>query len=149
MITPPSEARVPVMDRGFLYGDSIYEVFRTYDGVPLFYDEHWHRLENSAALIHMAIGFSRAEVHRQIRAAIHASGAPALKRDAFVRFIITRGDGELDLLPSASARNRLVVIVKGRSGGRSSTRSASASRSSARGATPAMRSIQTSRAGII
>jgi branched-chain amino acid aminotransferase len=112
MITPPSEARVPVMDRGFLYGDSIYEVFRTYDGVPLFYDEHWHRLENSAALIHMAIGFSRAEVHRQIRAAIHASGAPALKRDAFVRFIITRGDGELDLLPSASARNRLVVIVK-------------------------------------
>jgi branched-chain amino acid aminotransferase len=112
LITPTSEGRVPVMDRGFMYGDSIYEVFRTYDGVPLFYDEHWRRLENSAALIHMGIGFSRDEVHRQIRATIRASGAPRLKRDVFVRFIITRGDGQLDLLPSASARNRLVVIVK-------------------------------------
>ena len=35
-ITPTAEACVPVLDRGFLYGDSIYEVFRTYSGVPLF-----------------------------------------------------------------------------------------------------------------
>ena len=52
-ITPTADARVPVLDRGFLYGDSIYEVFRTYDGVPLFYDEHWARFENSAQLIRM------------------------------------------------------------------------------------------------
>jgi len=50
-ITRTADARVPVLDRGFLYGDSIYEVFRTYGGVPLFYDEHWRRFENSAALI--------------------------------------------------------------------------------------------------
>jgi branched-chain amino acid aminotransferase len=43
-ITPTGEACVPVLDRGFLYGDSIYEVFRTYSGVPLFYEEHWKRL---------------------------------------------------------------------------------------------------------
>ena len=36
-ITPTGEACVPVLDRGFLYGDSIYEVFRTYSVVPLFY----------------------------------------------------------------------------------------------------------------
>ena len=40
VVTPLAEARIPVMDRGFLYGDSIYEVFRTYEGVPLFFDEH-------------------------------------------------------------------------------------------------------------
>src|SRR5260370_25602548 len=31
-IGPPEEARVPVLDRGFLYGDSVYEVVRTYGG---------------------------------------------------------------------------------------------------------------------
>lgn len=111
-IVPTSEARVPVMDRGFLFGDSIYEVFRTYDGVPLFFDEHWRRFENSASLIRMQVGFSRAQVLEQIREVVRASGAAAAQRDVYVRFIVTRGDGPMDLLPTEHARNRLVVIVK-------------------------------------
>jgi branched-chain amino acid aminotransferase len=100
------------MDRGFLFGDSIYEVFRTYDGVPLFYEEHWRRFENSARLIHLNIGFSRDAVTEQIRATVRASGAATAKRDVYVRFTVTRGDGPMDLLPSSDARPRLVVIVK-------------------------------------
>jgi branched-chain amino acid aminotransferase len=111
-IVPTSEARVPVMDRGFLFGDSIYEVFRTYGGVPLFLDQHWHRFENSASLIRMQIGYSRAEVVERIKATVRASGAAAGQHDVYVRFIVTRGDGPMDLLPSKAARNRLVVIVK-------------------------------------
>ena len=71
-ITPTGEACVPVLDRGFLYGDSIYEVFRTYSGVPLFYQEHWKRLENSARLIHMHISQSREEITEQIRRTVEA-----------------------------------------------------------------------------
>jgi branched-chain amino acid aminotransferase len=112
VITPTADARVPVMDRGFLFGDSIYEVFRTYDGVPLFYEEHWRRFENSARLIHLNIGFSRDAVTEQIRATVRASGAADAKRDVYVRFTVTRGDGPMDLLPSREARTRLVVIVK-------------------------------------
>ena len=37
-IGPIDQIRVPVLDRGFLYGDSIYEVFRTYDGIPFLFD---------------------------------------------------------------------------------------------------------------
>ena len=48
VITRTADATVPVMDRGFLYGDSVYEVFRTYDGVPLLYDEHWTRFEEKS-----------------------------------------------------------------------------------------------------
>ena len=77
-ITPTAEARVPVLDRGFLYGDSIYEVFRTYSGVPLFYEEHWQRLENSARLIHMHITQSRDEITEQIRASGQATAAGKL-----------------------------------------------------------------------
>ena len=50
-ITPLEEARISILDRGFLYGDSVYEVFRTYSGVPLFCHEHFERMENSARLI--------------------------------------------------------------------------------------------------
>jgi branched-chain amino acid aminotransferase len=112
VVTPLSEARIPIMDRGFLYGDSIYEVFRTYDGVPLFYDEHWRRFENSASLIRMDIGFTAEQVMEGIRAAVEASGAPALRRDVYVRFIVTRGEGPLDLLPGRDVATRLVLIVK-------------------------------------
>ena len=111
-ITPTADARVPVLDRGFLYGDSIYEVFRTYGGVPLFYDEHWQRFENSAALIRMRIGLSKGELTEAIRATIGATGAPKLGQDVYVRYTVTRGEGPVDLFPSPEIRTRYVIIVR-------------------------------------
>jgi branched-chain amino acid aminotransferase len=112
VVTPLADARIPVMDRGFLYGDSIYEVFRTYRGVPLFFDEHWERFENSARLIHLDLGDLRPAITRDIKSAIAASHAPELGRDVYVRYVATRGEGPLDLLPRAGLSVRRVVIVK-------------------------------------
>ncbi|HUF71958.1 MAG TPA: aminotransferase class IV [Gammaproteobacteria bacterium] len=106
------EARIPVTDRGFLYGDSIYEVFRTYHGVPLFLEEHWRRFENSARLIHLALGDVRDELTADIRAAVAASGAGETGTDFYVRYIVTRGSGPIDLLPREDVALRRVVIVK-------------------------------------
>jgi branched-chain amino acid aminotransferase len=111
-ITRTADARVPVLDRGFLYGDSIYEVFRTYGGVPLFYDEHWQRLESSAALIRMRIGLTKLELTEAIRATIAATGAPQLGADAYVRYTVTRGEGPIDLFPSPEIKTRYVIIVR-------------------------------------
>ena len=44
-ITSTADARISVLDRGFLYGDSIYEVVRTYEGVVFALEEHLTRLE--------------------------------------------------------------------------------------------------------
>ena len=111
-ITRTADARVPVLDRGFLYGDSIYEVFRTYSGVPLFYDEHWRRFENSAALIRMRIGLTKAELTAAIRATIAATGAAKLGEDVYVRYTVTRGDGPVDLFPAPALKTRYVIIVR-------------------------------------
>lgn len=111
-IAPTDEARIPVMDRGFLYGDSVYEVFRTYRGIPLFGDEHWARFENSAALIHLEIGLTQAEMTEQIRRTVHAAGAPAANRDVYVRYIVTRGEGPLDLHPPEDLPTGFVIIVR-------------------------------------
>ena len=110
-ITPTSEARVPVLDRGFLYGDSVYEVFRTYSGVPLFYQEHWERLQNSARLIHMHITQSYEQITEQIRQTVGATGAGSLSKDVYVRYVITRGEGPVDLYPNPNLKTRYVIIV--------------------------------------
>jgi branched-chain amino acid aminotransferase len=112
VITRTADARVPVLDRGFLYGDSIYEVFRTYRGVPLFYAEHWRRFENSAALIRMRIGLTLDELTAAIRATIAATGAPRLGADVYVRYVVTRGEGPVDLFPSPELKTRYVIIVR-------------------------------------
>ena len=112
VITRTADARIPVLDRGFLYGDSIYEVFRTYGGVPLFYDEHWARFERSAALIRMQIGMSQAAMTDAIKATIAATHAPELERDVYVRYTVTRGEGPVDLFPDPSLKTRFVIIVR-------------------------------------
>jgi branched-chain amino acid aminotransferase len=111
-VTRTADARVPVLDRGFLYGDSIYEVFRTYRGIPLFYAEHWRRFENSAALIRMRIGLTLDELTAAIRATIAATGAARLGADVYVRYVVTRGEGPVDLFPSPDLKTRYVIIVR-------------------------------------
>jgi branched-chain amino acid aminotransferase len=110
-VTPVDEARIPVLDRGFLYGDSIYEVFRTYEGVPLFCREHFDRLENSARLVHMTISQSREELLEEMRRTARAADVSA-GDDIYVRWHVTRGSGPLDLVPPPNLRTSYVIIVK-------------------------------------
>jgi D-alanine transaminase len=46
-ILPAAEARISPLDRGFLFGDAVYEVMRVYAGRPFLFDEHLHRLGSS------------------------------------------------------------------------------------------------------
>ena len=110
-ITPLEDARISILDRGFLYGDSVYEVFRTYAGVPLFGDEHFERMENSARLIAMTISQSREELLDQMRRTTATANVPT-GEDIYVRWHVTRGTGALDLVPAADLRSSYVIIVK-------------------------------------
>ena len=110
VITQMADATIPVMDRGFLYGDSVYEVFRTYKGVPVFMSDHFERLENSAALISMTISQSREELIEEIRRTVRATGVE-IKEDIYVRYQVTRGVGPVDLYPDPDLKTRYVIIV--------------------------------------
>ncbi len=109
-LLPTDQACVPVLDRGFLYGDSIYEVFRTYRGIPLFMEAHFARLENSAELVQMTISQSREELTREIKRTVRATGA-TVADDVYVRYQITRGEGPIDLHPDKGEKTRYVIIV--------------------------------------
>lgn len=110
-ITPLEEARISILDRGFLYGDSVYEVFRTYSGVPLFCHEHFERMENSARLISMTISQSREDVLDQMRQTAVKAIVPK-GEDIYVRWHVTRGTGALDLVPAADLKSSFVIILK-------------------------------------
>ena len=111
VITPLEDARISILDRGFLYGDSVYEVFRTYSGVPLFCHEHFERMENSARLIAMTISQSREEMLDQIRRTAAEANIPAWQ-DIYVRWHVTRGTGALDLVPADDLQSTFVIILK-------------------------------------
>lgn len=110
-ITSLENARISVLDRGFLYGDSVYEVFRTYDGVPMFCHEHFDRMENSARLIHMTISQSRDQMLEEMRRTARAAEVPP-GQDIYVRWHVTRGTGALDLVPAKDLASSYVIILK-------------------------------------
>jgi branched-chain amino acid aminotransferase len=103
----PEEAKVSVFDRGFLYGDSVYETIGTAYGRLFAANDHLDRLERSA----MRIGLSvppRATIERAIADTIEAAGNP----ESRVRVILTRGGtGKMDLDPASVDDTQLVVIV--------------------------------------
>jgi D-alanine transaminase len=83
---PIEQARVPVWDRGFMFGDSVYEVFRTYQGRCWLWDDHLARLERSLK----ELGFEPYDLERltgRIGQTIEASGI----KDGTVYVQITRG----------------------------------------------------------
>ena len=104
---PAADARVPVFDRGFLYGDSVYEVTRAFGGVPFALDEHLDRLERSAAGLLM-----RTPPRAAIKKAVLDTLAAAQLDDAYVRIVVTRGAGEIALDPAAADEPRLIVIAR-------------------------------------
>jgi D-alanine transaminase len=83
---PVEHARVPVWDRGFLFGDSVYEVFRMYAGRCWLWDDHLARLRRSLKELEFPPhDFER--LTQRIEATISASGI----REGMVYVQITRG----------------------------------------------------------
>ncbi len=108
-IVPECDARIPVLDRGFLFGDSIYEVVRTVGNVPFAWPEHWARLQTSAAAIRLQLDLDEATIARRIAATL----AAANHGDSYVRLVVTRGAGEapnIDLAYATGAPCWLVMV---------------------------------------
>ena len=68
-ILPAGEAGVPVLDHGFLFGDSVYEVVRSANGRSFMLEEHLDRMRLSAAMIYFVLPWSDAEIERRLQEA--------------------------------------------------------------------------------
>jgi D-alanine transaminase len=82
---PLSQAKVPVLDRGFLFGDGVYEVVPVYGGKPFRLEEHLRRLDRSLAGIRMASPLSDGEWAAVFNRLIDGPG------DQYLYLQVTRG----------------------------------------------------------
>jgi D-alanine transaminase len=89
---PIEEARIPVLDRGFIFGDGVYELVPVYSRVPFRLDEHLARLERSLAAVRIRNPYSRAE-WREI---ILQLAAKQPFEDQGIYFQVTRGVAKRD-----------------------------------------------------
>lgn len=84
---PLADALVPLEDRGYQFGDGVYEVIRTYQGVPFQLEAHLERLQTSAQAIQLALPYQDAEWKRMIIEGIRLAEYPECK----IYIQVTRG----------------------------------------------------------
>ncbi len=104
----PSAASVSIFDRGFLYGDSVYEVLRTYGGVPFALDAHLSRLHRSAERIGMVLPVPFSRLAEEVHAAHEESGNEA----SYLRVVVTRGRGRIGLDPGLADQPVWLVLAQ-------------------------------------
>ena len=90
-LVPLSEARVPVLDRGFIFGDGIYEVVPVYGRRPFRIDQHLARLSRSLNAIGIANPFGIDEWKTRIAELVDAYAKSHGIDDQFVYMQVTRG----------------------------------------------------------
>jgi|1185.fasta_scaffold39402_2 D-alanine transaminase len=89
---PIAEAKVPVLDRGFIFGDGVYEVVPVYSKVPFRLEEHLLRLERSLAAVGIRNPYSREQWKGFVASIVERQPF----EDQGVYFQVTRGVAKRD-----------------------------------------------------
>lgn len=106
-IVPGERATISVFDRGFLYGDGVFEVFRTWGGVPVDLDAHLDRLFASATWLAL-----RSIDRGRLADSVARTIAAAHGDDHRVRVVLTRGAGPASARLGELGPGRSIVIVE-------------------------------------
>lgn len=124
-LRPLREAVVPVVDRGFLLGDAVFETLRTYQGRLFALEQHLDRLESSMGAIGLEgapgrdriAGWLREATRHSIKAQRSSAregpgDGPGDGPECVVRVTVTRGDGPHGISTRGSGPPRVVVIAR-------------------------------------
>ncbi len=101
-----SEANLSVYDHGTLYGDGVFEGIRVYKGRIFQSQAHLDRLFESAGHIRLTIPYAKEQLHEAMEATVRANGG----QYAYIRLVITRGEGNLGLNPFQCSRPNVFII---------------------------------------
>ena len=102
------KANISVLDRGFTYGDGLFETMRVYSGKIFRLEHHLDRLFQSARSIFIELPITRNEIQSAIYAAIKLNGLS----DSIVRLTVTRGELDSGVNVDYSSPPTIVILVK-------------------------------------
>ena len=107
-IIPVTEGSISTEDRGFLYGDGIFETLRTYNGEPFKLAEHLERMHCSAEKLKIFPAYTNTEISESITKLLEKNSV----RDAYIRITLSRGEDGSGLQMSVGLRSTILIQVK-------------------------------------
>jgi D-alanine transaminase len=108
---PIDEAKVPFMDRGFLFGDGVYEGIGVLDGRLIDNEAHLERLERSLAEVRIPNPYTRAEWTALVEEIVRRNGMT----EGFIYFQVTRGVAERDFFFPENAKPTVAMFTQAKS----------------------------------
>lgn len=108
VLGPPEAAAVSPLDRGFLYGDSVYETIRTYGGRPFLLRRHLDRLRRSADRLDIPHDRAPVDIEREVLRTLAGAGSP----ETAIRVVLTRGPGPIGYDPETCGPPTVVVYAR-------------------------------------
>ncbi len=102
------DAKISVYDHGFLYGDGVFEGIRSYNGNVFRLQEHLIRLYESAKSILLTIPYTMEEMTEIVKDTLKANDL----QSAYIRLIVSRGEGNLGIDPSTCKSASVIVIAE-------------------------------------
>lgn len=108
-IVPAREARIPILDHGFLFGDGVFEGIRLTPVGIFRFDDHIRRLEIASRAVGIEVEGGMDRVREVVRETTRAWGP----REGYLRLILSRGVGALGLDPASCAQSAIVCIAAG------------------------------------
>jgi len=109
-IVPINDTKISVLDRGFLYGDGVFESLRTYHHQPFLLEEHLKRLLAGARFLKIRAPSSLS----QLKTAVFKTLAANKYKEYYIKVILTRGETRgHGLDPSnVSGKPNLIILVE-------------------------------------
>ena len=101
------DAKISVFDHGLLYGDGVFEGIRCYNRLVFKLKEHIERLYESAHSIMLKIPLTKGEMIKVIIRTLKINNL----KDAYIRLMVTRGEGDLGLDPRKCRGNAGVIVI--------------------------------------
>lgn len=102
------EARISIFDRGFLYGDGVFETMRSYSQQVFRIEHHLSRLFSSLKVLNMAIPLKSDQLRQAVYRTLRANNLD----DAYIRLTISRGEGSLGPNPDLRLSPNIVIIAR-------------------------------------
>jgi branched-chain amino acid aminotransferase len=107
-IISEKEGYITSKDRGFLYGDGIFDTLRSYKGNPFKLTEHLNRLRSSAQKLKIPLIFTDPFLRNVIQTLMKKNNIP----DAYIRITLSRGSGRRGLVMCDHSKPTLLIEVK-------------------------------------
>ncbi|HZV34645.1 MAG TPA: aminotransferase class IV [Verrucomicrobiae bacterium] len=104
---PEAQATISVLDRGFLYGDGLFEVMRIFSGKPFRWAEHMDRFQRGAAFLKIQLPFTPDELLAHARRLIELNAMA----DSLLRITLSRGVGPRGYSPKGAEHPTLVMSL--------------------------------------